>query len=107
MYISASEPSLEGELNITNVNYLTSLFNRLKHEQTAVRENLTLSKIKTKTKHYYDKKINSCNFNKEDYMYLLKQLQKEKLDNQYLGSYLIIDKIDNHNVKLATGKKTY
>jgi len=51
------------------------------------------------------KKINPCNFNKRDYMYLLKQSQKGKLDNQYLGSYLIINKIGNHNVKLATGKK--
>jgi hypothetical protein len=38
-------------------------------------------------------------------VYLLKQLQKEKLDDQYPEPYLIIDKIDNHNVKPVIGKK--
>jgi len=36
----------------------------------AARENLTLAKIKAK--YYYNKKINPCNFNKRDYVYLLK-----------------------------------
>jgi hypothetical protein len=42
-------------------------------------ENVTLAKIKAK--HYY-KKINPYNFNKGDYVYLLKELQKGQLDNQ-------------------------
>jgi hypothetical protein len=83
--------------------YLISLFNRLKDAQMAARKNLTLAKIKAK--HYYDKKINSYNFSKGNYMYLLKELQEGKLDNQYLRSYLISDKIRNYNVKLAIGKK--
>jgi len=70
-YISTSEPSLEGESNITYVEYLTSLFNKLKHAQKAARDNLT--KAKTKSKYYYDKKINLCTFNEGDYVYLLKQ----------------------------------
>jgi len=69
----------------------------------AARENLTLAKIKAK--YYYNKKINPRNFNKRDYVYLLKQPQKGKLDNQYLGLHLIINKIGNHNIKLAIGKK--
>jgi len=100
-YISTSEPSLEGEPKITYVmiGYLTSLFNKLKHAQKRVRDNLTIAK--TKLKYYYDKKINPCMFNKGDYVYLLKQPQKGKLDNQYIRPFVILDKIGNHNVKLA------
>jgi len=68
-----------------------------------VRENLIL--VKTKSKYYYDKKINPSIFNKGDCIYLLKQRQKGKLDDQYLGSYLIIDNIGNYNVKVTIGKK--
>jgi len=67
-------------------------------------EDLTLAK--TKFKHDYDKKINPYTFNKGNHMYLLKQSQKGKLNShQYPTSYLIIDKINNHNVKLVIEKK--
>jgi len=102
-YISTSEPSLEGEPNITYVEYLTLLFNKLKHAQKVARDNLTMAK--TKSKYYYDKKINPYIFNESDYIYLLKQSQKGKLDNQYIGPFVILDKIGNHNVKLAIGRK--
>jgi len=102
-HISTSEPSLEGESNITYVEYLTSLFNKLKHAQRAARDNLTMAKVKSK--YYYAKKINPCIFNKDNYVYLLKQPQKGKLDNQYVGPFAILDKIGNHNVKLSIGKK--
>jgi len=60
---------------------------------------------KTKSKYYYDKKMKPCIFNTDDYVYLLKQPQKVKLDNQYVGPFVILDKTDNHIVKLAIEKK--
>jgi len=67
----------------------------------AAQDNLTMAK----SKYYYDKKINPYTFNKGDYAYLLKQLQKGKLDNQYVGPFVTFVKIDNHNVRLTVGKK--
>jgi len=40
-------------------------------------------------------------FKKDDYVYLLKQPTKGKLDKQYTGPYKIIETLENNNVKIA------
>jgi len=65
--------------------YTTMLFNRIIDAQA--RENFNRAKIRSKQ--YYDRKANPQVFKKDDYVYLLKQLTKDKLDKQHTGPYKI------------------
>jgi len=56
---------------------------------------------KMKSKRYYDRKANPQIFNKDDYIYLLKELLRGKFNKQYKGSYKILEILGNNNVKLA------
>jgi len=79
----------------------------------AIRSNLRRSSINTqkfhakviRSKQYYDRKVNPQVFNKDDYMYLLKESLKGKFDEQYKGSYKILEILGNSNVKLAISDK--
>jgi len=58
-----------------------ALFNRIFDAQASARENLEHAKIRFKR--YYDRKTNPQVFNKDDYVYLLKELLRDKFDEQY------------------------
>jgi len=45
--------------------------------------------------------VNPQVFKKDDYVYLLKQPTKGKLDKQYTGPYKIIETLENNNIKIA------
>jgi len=55
---------------------------------------------KIRSKRYYDSKANSQIFNKNDYIYL-KELLRNKFDEQYKGPYKILKILENNNIKLA------
>jgi len=44
-------------------------------------------------------------FNKDNYVYLLKESLKDKFDEQYKGPYKILEILGNNNVKLAISDK--
>jgi len=51
--------------------YATAVFNRIFDSQASARENFEHAKIRSKR--YYDRKANIQLFNKDDYIYLLKE----------------------------------
>jgi len=58
--------------------YVTALFNRIFDSQASVCENLEHAKIRSKQ--YCDRKANPLVFNKDDYIYLLKEPLRGKFD---------------------------
>jgi len=65
---------------------------------TIARENLIQAKLRSKR--YYDCKTRPCNYNISDLVYMLKESIKNKIADQYVGPYKIIDILENNNVKL-------
>jgi len=82
--------------------YATALFNRILDAQASARKNLEHAKIRSKQ--YYGHKAIQV-FNKDDYIYLLKELLKGKFDEQYKGFYKILEILGNINVKFAISDK--
>jgi len=78
--------------------YATALLKRIFDPQATARENLNRSNIGSKR--YYDRKTNPQEFKQCDYVYLLKEPLKSKFDEQYKGSYKILETLDNNNVRL-------
>jgi len=62
--IPTSDPILASDLSEIYVDYLTSLFNRLRDSQELANENLNRAKQRVKT--YYDRKINPRTFKCDD-----------------------------------------
>jgi len=79
------------------------------HDRT-IQSNIRRSSINTqepakiRSKQYYNHKANPQLFNK-DYIYLLKEPLRGKLDEQYKGSYKILEILGNNNIKLAISDK--
>jgi len=44
-------------------------------------------------------------FNKDNYVYLLKESLKDKFDEQYKGPYKILEILGNNNIKLSISDK--
>lgn len=78
--------------------YLTNLFDTLKSSQDLARKNLIESKEKSKKQ--YDKKINVQTFKINDKVYLLKEPTKGKFDDQYTGSYKIMEILPMSNIRI-------
>lgn len=95
---------IEGNLKITYQDYLTDLFNKLYNTQHEAR--LNLIQAKERSKYYYDKRINSQNFEVGSYAFLLKEPRKGKFADQYCGPYQIVEVLPNNNVKLQVNNKT-
>jgi len=100
----ASNPPLEENTDITYTQYLTDLFNNLQDTQEDARENLIASK--TRSKRYYDRRINPQNFQVGSHVFLLKEPQKGKLSDQYTGPHTVLEILPNNNVKLQFYNRT-
>lgn len=101
---SSSAP-ITADPNESYSQYLSALFNKLRDTQEIARTNLRNAKIRSKR--YYDKKTRPREFNVGDYVYLLKEPLKNKLDNRYSGPYQIIERLSNHNVKLEISQRRH
>jgi hypothetical protein len=97
--VPSSDPPLENETDEDYSHYLRKLFCNIYDAQNIARENLI--NAKSRSKKYYDKKLNVKEFKVGDYVYLLKEPRKGKLCDQYIGPYRIIQTLKNNNVKLA------
>jgi len=100
----ASNPPLEENTDVTYTQYLTDLFNNLQDTQEDARENLIASK--TRSKHYYDRRINPQNFQVGSHVFLLKEPQKGKLSDQYTGPHTVLEILPNNNVKIQFFNRT-
>lgn len=98
----SGDPSVTIDSNVTYSNYLTTLFNKLRDTQEIARTNLRSAKLRSKR--YYDKKTRPREFKEGDFVYLLREPVKTKLDGQYSGPYRIIQVLPNHNVKLEISR---
>lgn len=83
--------------------YLEGLQLKLKEVQKIARENLIGAKVRSKT--YYDKKIKPHTFAIGDLVYLLKEPQKGKLDNQYTGPHKVVNVYPNENIRISIKDK--
>jgi len=91
-------PSLEEETEITYQQYLTNLFNTIQNTQQDAKEHLTRSK--ERSKRYYDRRLNTRNFEPGAYVFLLKEPQKVKFSDQYTEPYKILDILLFNNVRI-------
>jgi len=98
----SADPPPSDLQNESYTEYLTSLFNRIRDSQTIARENLITSK--QRSKRYYDRKTKIHNFKIGDYVYLLKEPNKGKLADQYVGPYKILELSKNHNAKIEISR---
>lgn len=67
---------IEEKLEPTYHEYITDLFNKLKDYQAEAKRKL--EKSKEKGKYYYDKRIDPQSFQKESFVFLLKEQKKSK-----------------------------
>lgn len=96
--VPTSAPIPEAEGNETYTKYLTNLYERITETQRIARDNLT--QAKERSKRYYDKKSRERSFKPGDTVYLLKEPNKSKLGNQYIGPFAIKEVLPNNNVEL-------
>jgi len=101
---SASNPLLEENTDVTYTQYFTDLFNNLQDTQDDARENLIASK--TRSKRYYDRRINPQNFQVGSHVFLFKKPQKRKLSDQYTGPHTVLEILPNNNVKIQFFNRT-
>lgn len=99
-----SDPPL-GNSGETYSNYLTNLYNRLRETQEIARDNLMHAKERSKT--YYDKKQRTTTYRTGDFVYLLKEPNKNKLGDQYVGPFVISEILPNNNARIALGKDKF
>jgi len=82
-------PPLEEESDITYRQYLTNLFNKIQDTQEDAKKHLIRSK--ERSKRYYDQRLNIRHFEPGDYVFFLKEPQKEKFADQYTDPNKILD----------------
>lgn len=88
----------------TYLDYLFGLQTKLGVLQDNARKNLDQAKLKSKK--YYDAKARVREFQPDDYVYVLKEPRKGKLDAQYVGPYRVLANLGKHNIKiLIKGKR--
>ena len=80
---SAHTP-IDGYLEITYLDYLLDLCNRINDLQEEARKNLI--KSKEKSKHYYDRRINPQHFQVGSRVFLLKEPAKGKFNGRQVRS---------------------
>jgi len=98
----SADPPPSDLQNESYAEYLTSLFNRIRDSQAIARENLIISK--QRSKRYYDRRVKAYSFKIGDYAYLLKEPNKGKLEDQYVGPYKILEVSKNHNAKIEISR---
>lgn len=96
--IPTSHPPIEEETDTTYRQYLTELFNKLYDTQEDARQHLIKSKIRSKR--YYDKRINPCNLQPGNNVYLLKEPRRGKFADQYTGPYKVLEILSHNNIKI-------
>lgn len=102
--LPSSEPLKKSEQLPTFNDYLTNLITNMKDIANLARENLIISK--EKSKRYYDRFINPVNFQKGDLVWLIKEPKPGKLEkNQNLGPFEILDVTENSNVVINKNGK--
>ena len=84
--------------NESYADYLINLNENLINAQRHARENLV--KAKERSKYYYDRRVNPQRFLLNDKVYLLKELRKNKLSDQYIGPFTIIEVLPKNNVRI-------
>jgi len=91
-------PPLEEDTDITYRQYLTNLFNKIYDTQEDAKKHLVRSK--ERSKRYYDRKLNTLDFQPGDYVFLLKEPKKGKFSDQYTGPYKILNVLPLNNLRI-------
>lgn len=102
--IPSGEPYPENNLNESYERYLTNLYYKLRHVQANAREHLQAAKQRYKK--YYDRRVNPHEFKNDELVYILKE-PTNKLGDQYIGPYRIIELLPNNNVRLDVGRNRH
>ncbi|XP_051170097.1 uncharacterized protein LOC127287306 [Leptopilina boulardi] len=85
-------------LSLTYDLFLKTLSEKIVETQSTAREKLHAAK--EKSKHYYDLKLNSQNYEVNDSVYLQRNNKTSKLDTDYAGPYKIIKVLEDNNVEI-------
>jgi Integrase core domain. len=100
----SNEPYPE-ETNSKSYNdYITNLLQRIYNAQTAARQNLIQAKLKSKQ--YYDRKMNTQQFDIGNYVFLQQGMKQGKFGDHYTGPYKVLEIFDNGNIKIKIGRAT-
>ena len=98
----SSEPYNESSMR-TYGDYLVELIHTMHDVRLLARKHLI--KAKERSKSYYDRRINPQHFQVNDSVFLLKELKKGKLSENYSGPYKISEVLGNHNIKIFVNRK--
>ena len=101
--VPTANPPMDEEQNESYSEYLSNLYNRLRDVQECAKENLIASK--KRSKQYYDKRSRPYHFKVNDQVFLLKEPNKGKMTNQYVGPYTIIKVLPRNNVVIRISDK--
>ena len=101
--VPTADPPIDEEQNESYSNYLYNLYHRLRNAQECARQNLIASK--KRSKQYYDKRARPYKFKINDEVYLIKEPNKGKLGDQYIGPFKIIEILSNNNVRIRISYK--
>ena len=83
--------------------YLANLDQKLTDAQILAKENLI--RAKERSKNYYDRHTNPQRFLLNEDVYMLKEPRKNKLADQYVGPFRIIELLPRNNVRLRISAK--
>lgn len=105
MRLPSNEPLKKSEKLPTFEGYLENLVKNLRDTAEIARENLIVSK--NRSKEYYDRLINPIEFKVGDKVWFMKEPKPGKLEkDHYLGPFDIIKVNDKNNIEIDFNGKT-
>ena len=84
--------------------YLVDLFTQIRDAQEKAKRNL--EQAKSRSKMYYDRRLNSQNFQVGDHVFMLIEKRLNKFSDEYTGPYEILEILDHNNVKIRYRNST-
>lgn len=99
----SADPPLDDDLSPTYLDYYIQLIGRINRVTELAKQNLTNAKLRSKL--YYDRRINPQELLIGESVYLLKE-PTSKLGDQYTGPHIVLEILNNNNIKIQIGNKT-
>lgn len=99
----SADPPLDDDLSPTYLDYYIQLIGRINRVTELAKQNLNNAKLRSKL--YYDRRINPQELLIGESVYLLKE-PTSKLGDQYTGPHIVLEILNNNNIKIQIGNKT-
>lgn len=101
--VPTDHPTIEEESDETYFDYVAQLKVRTAKILEIARNNLIAAKQRSKI--YYDRRMNPCDFREGDDVLLLRNVKRGPFDSDYTGPYRITRLLPKNNVEIAIGRR--